>query len=111
VLETLAEDHVRTFRAYGVTERRILGRHALRGALAPVITLAANDLGGLFAGTVLTETLFGMPGMGKALVDAVAKVDLPVVVGIMLMIGFFVVAANLLADVLHAAADRRVVLR
>ena len=62
MLETLAEDHIRTFRAYGVSERAIVGRHALRGALAPVIALNAIDLGTMFGGAVLTETLFGLPG-------------------------------------------------
>ncbi|WP_427166070.1 ABC transporter permease [Streptomyces sp. C1-1] len=107
MLETLAEDHIRTFRAYGVGERSIVGRHALRGALAPIIALNANDVGAAVGGAVLTETLFGLPGIGQELVHAV---DLPVVVGMVLVIGFFVVLANAVADVLYAVADRRVVL-
>jgi peptide/nickel transport system permease protein len=110
VLETLAEDHIRTFRAYGVGERAIVARHALRGALAPVIALNANDFGAAVGGAVLTETLFGLPGIGQELVHAVDVVDLPVVVGMVLVIGFFVVLANAVADVLYAVADRRVVL-
>jgi peptide/nickel transport system permease protein len=110
MLETLAEDHVRTFRAYGVSERAVVGRHALRGALAPVIALNANNFGGAVGGAVLTETLFGLPGIGQELVHAVKVVDLPVVVGMVLVIGFFVVIANAVADVLYAVADRRVVL-
>ncbi|MER6504773.1 ABC transporter permease [Streptomyces sp. NPDC001455] len=110
MLETLAEDHVRTFRAYGVGERAIVGRHALRGALAPVIALGALDIGSLFGGAVLTESLFGIPGVGRELVDAVRNVDLPVVVGLVLVTGFFVVLANTVADILQAMADRRVVL-
>ncbi|MEV0093558.1 ABC transporter permease [Streptomyces sp. NPDC050738] len=110
MLETLAEDHVRTFRAYGVSERKIIGRHALRGALAPVIALNANDFGSMFGGAVLTESLFNIPGLGQALVTAVKDVDLPVVVGMVLVTGFFVVLANAVADVLYAVADRRVVL-
>ncbi|MDH6220060.1 ABC transporter permease [Streptomyces pseudovenezuelae] len=110
MLETLAEDHIRTFRAYGVAERTIVGRHALRGALAPVIALNANNVGSAIGGAVLTETLFGLPGIGQELVHAVDVVDLPVVVGMVLVIGFFVVLANALADVLYALADRRVVL-
>ncbi|MET8974532.1 ABC transporter permease [Streptomyces sp. NPDC004539] len=110
MLETLAEDHIRTFRAYGVGERSIIGRHALRGALAPVIALNANDFGGAVGGAVLIETLFGLPGIGQELVHAVSVVDLPVVVGMVLVIGFFVVLANAVADVLYAVADRRVVL-
>ncbi|MFF2013040.1 ABC transporter permease [Streptomyces sp. NPDC058195] len=110
MLETLAEDHVRTFRAYGVGERALVGRHALRGALAPVIALGALDVGSMFGGAVLTESLFGIPGVGRELVDAVKHVDLPVVVGLVLVTGFFVVLANTVADILQAMADRRVVL-
>ncbi|MFF1654817.1 ABC transporter permease [Streptomyces sp. NPDC058255] len=110
MLETLAEDHIRTFRAYGVGERAIIRRHALRGALAPVIALNANNVGSAVGGAVLTETLFGLPGIGQELVHAVNVVDLPVVVGMVLVIGFFVVLANAVADVLYAVADRRVVL-
>ncbi|NEE13717.1 ABC transporter permease [Streptomyces sp. SID7499] len=110
MLETLAEDHIRTFRAYGVGERSIVGRHALRGAFAPVIALNANNVGSAIGGAVLTETLFGLPGIGQELVHAVDVVDLPVVVGMVLVIGFFVVLANAVADVLYAVADRRVVL-
>ncbi|MFE5025200.1 ABC transporter permease [Streptomyces sp. NPDC056656] len=110
MLETLAEDHVRTFRAYGVGERSVIGRHALRGAVAPVIALNANDFGSMFGGAVLSETLFGIPGLGRELVHAVNVVDLPVVVGMVLVTGFFVVLANAVADVLYAVADRRVVL-
>jgi peptide/nickel transport system permease protein len=110
MLETLAEDHIRTFRAYGVSERKIVGRHALRGAFAPVIALNANNVGSAIGGAVLTETLFGLPGIGQELVHAVTVVDLPVVVGMVLVIAFFVVLANAVADVLYAVADRRVVL-
>ncbi|MET8099958.1 ABC transporter permease [Streptomyces sp. NPDC005236] len=110
MLETLAEDHIRTFRAYGVGERSIIGRHAVRGALASIIALNANTFGSAVGGAVLTETLFGLPGIGQELVHAVNVVDLPVVVGMVLVIGFFVVIANAVADVLYAVADRRVVL-
>jgi peptide/nickel transport system permease protein len=110
MLETLAEDHIRTFRAYGVGEAAIVRRHALRGALTPVIALSALDLGTMFGGALLTETLFGIPGLGQQLVQSVQSKDLPVVVGIVLVMGLAVVAANAIADVLYAVADRRVVL-
>ncbi|MBC9711124.1 ABC transporter permease [Streptomyces sp. TRM66268-LWL] len=110
MLETLADDHVRTFRAFGVSEGAILRRHALRGAVAPVIALSALDFGTMFGGAVLTESLFGIPGLARELVEAVKVVDLPVVVGLVMVIGFFVVLANTVADVLYAVADRRVVL-
>jgi peptide/nickel transport system permease protein len=109
-LETLAEDHIRTFRAYGLRERRIVGRHALRGALPPVVALNAVDLGTMFGGAMLTETLFGLPGLGRLTVESVRTVDLPVVVGAVLGVGAAVVLANAVADVLYALADRRVTL-
>ncbi|SEC55299.1 ABC transporter permease [Streptomyces sp. TLI_105] len=109
-LETLAEDHIRTFRAYGVGERSVVTRHALRGAVPPVIALSAVDLGTMFGGAVLTESLFGIPGLGKTLIDGVRHVDLPIVVGIVLLTGVAVVLANVVADLLYALADRRVAL-
>ncbi|WP_405489175.1 ABC transporter permease [Streptomyces sp. NBC_00096] len=109
-LETLAEDHIRTFRAYGVGERAIVTRHAVRGAVAPVIALSAVDFGTMIGGAVLTESLFGIPGLGKTLIDGVRVVDLPVVVGVVLTIGAAVVIAGAVADLLYAVADRRVAL-
>ncbi|MFB7469448.1 ABC transporter permease [Kitasatospora sp. NPDC056184] len=110
LLETLADDHIRTFRAYGVSERRLVTGHALRGALTPVIALTAIDLGTMFGSAVLTESLFGLPGLGKLLVTSVGLIDLPTVVGLTLVTGFCVVLANVIADLLYAMADRRVVL-
>ncbi|MBD0672211.1 ABC transporter permease [Streptomyces sp. CBMA156] len=110
MLETLADDHIRTFRAYGVSERHLVTRHALRGALTPVIALTAIDLGTMFGSAVLTESLFGLPGLGKLLVTSVGLIDLPTVVGLTLVTGFCVVLANVIADVLYAVTDRRVVL-
>lgn len=109
-LETLAEDHIRTFRAYGVRERALVTRHAVRGAVAPVIALSAVDFGTMIGGAVLTESLFGIPGLGKTLIDGVRVVDLPVVVGVVLTIGTAVVIAGAVADLLYAVADRRVAL-
>ncbi|WFB07541.1 ABC transporter permease [Streptomyces sp. LX-29] len=110
VLETLAEDHIRTFRAYGVRERSLVGRHALRGALPPVIALSALDLGTIFGNAVLTETLFGLPGLGQLLVHSVRVIDLPVIVGVVLVTGAAVALANIVADILYAVTDRRVAL-
>ncbi|MFE2560509.1 ABC transporter permease [Streptomyces sp. NPDC059352] len=110
-LETLAEDHIRTFRAYGAGERSVVTRHALRGAVPPVIAVSAVDLGYVFGGAVLTESLFGIPGLGKTLLDGVRSIDLPVVVGVVMVMGVAVVLAGVVADLLYAAADRRVVLR
>ncbi|GGR17612.1 ABC transporter permease [Streptomyces netropsis] len=110
-LETLAEDHIRTFRAYGVPERSLVARHALRGALAPVIALTAADFGSIFGGAVLTEMMFGLPGIGQLLVRSTQTIDLPVVVAVVVITGAAVVIANIVADVLYAVADRRVALR
>ncbi|MFF4649678.1 ABC transporter permease [Streptomyces sp. NPDC001380] len=110
MLETLAEDHIRTGRAYGLPERRIVAGHALRGALTPVITLLAIDVGGMLGGATLTETVFGFDGLGRLLVNAVNHIDLPVVVGVTLFAAFFIVIANAVADVLYAVADPRVAL-
>ena len=111
VQETLSEDYVRTARAYGFTERRIVFRRALRGALVPLVTLTAIDLAAIMTSAVLTETMFGLPGVGQLLVGAVNQIDLPVVVGVTMLTGFIVVVGNALADLLHAAIDPRVQLR
>ncbi|WP_377269517.1 ABC transporter permease [Peterkaempfera sp. SMS 1(5)a] len=110
MLETLAEDHIRTGRAYGLSERRVVAGHALRGALTPVITLLAIDVGGMLGGATLTESVFGFDGLGRLLVDSVNHIDLPVVVGVTLFAAFFIVLANAVADVLYAVADPRVAL-
>ncbi|MFI5934495.1 ABC transporter permease [Actinoplanes sp. NPDC051494] len=111
VRQTLGEDHVRTARAYGLPERRIVWSRALRGALVPLVTLAAIDLAAIMASAVLTETMFGLPGVGQLLVGAVNQIDLPVVVGVTLLTGFLVIVANAVADLLYAAVDPRVQLR
>ncbi|MFG1606480.1 ABC transporter permease [Actinoplanes sp. NPDC049265] len=111
IQETLAEDHIRTARAYGLPERRIILRRALRGALLPLVTLTAIDLAGIMTSAVLTETMFGLPGVGQLLVGAVNQIDLPVVVGVTLLTGLLIVLANAAADLLYAAIDPRVQLR
>jgi peptide/nickel transport system permease protein len=108
MLETLAEDHIRTARAYGLPERQVIGRHALRGALSPLITLAALDIASVLTASVLTESVFGLPGIGQLTVQAVYNIDLPVVVGLVLLIGFVIVVCNTIADLLYAAIDKRV---
>ncbi|BFU44010.1 ABC transporter permease [Krasilnikovia sp. MM14-A1004] len=111
IQETLAEDHIRTARAYGLPESRIIRRRALRGALLPLVTLTAIDLAAIMTSAVLTETMFGLPGVGQLLVGAVNQIDLPVVVGVTLLTGVLIMAANTLADLLYAAVDPRVQLR
>ena len=108
MLETLAEDHIRTARAYGLRESRVVGRHALRGALTPLATMLAIDVGAVLTSAALTKTLFGLPGLGQLLVQSVNTLDLPVVVGLMLLAGFAIVIGNVVADLLYAVLDRRV---
>jgi peptide/nickel transport system permease protein len=110
MLETLSEDHIRTFRAYGLRERRIIGRHAVRGALTPLISINAAEFGAVLVGAMLTETLFGLPGLGQLLVQSSNTIDLPVVAGLTLLAGVVIMVGNTLADLLYAAVDRRVVL-
>ena len=111
MLETLQEDFVRTARAKGLRERQVVGGHALRAGLTPLLTVLGLDLGAVLGGAVLTEQTFGFPGIGKLAVEAVASKDLPVVLGVTLFATFFVVLANLLVDLLYAVVDPRVRLR
>lgn len=111
VLEALGQDHIRTLRAYGYGERRVVARHALRGALPTVATMAAIDVASVLAGAVFTETMFGLPGLGKLAVDSANNIDLPVITGVTLLAAFLVVAVNTVADVLYAVLDPRVRIR
>ncbi len=106
--ETLAQDYIRTARAEGVTERRVVLQHGLRAALAPIVTLAALDLGLLLGGTILVETVFNIPGVGRYAVDAIQHGDLPAIQGTVLFGAFFIVLAVLVADILYAILDPRV---
>lgn len=108
VLEALGQDHIRTLRAYGYTERRIVARHAVRGALPTVATMAAMDIGGVLAGAVFTESMFGLPGLGKLMVDSASTIDLPVITGVTLLASFLIIVANTVADLLYAVLDPRV---
>jgi len=108
VLECLGEDYVRTARAKGVGRARILTRHALRNALAPVVTILGLQFGALLAGTVITETIFAWPGLGRLLIDAINQRDYPVAQGCILLIAASFVAANALADVVNGLLDPRI---
>jgi len=108
MLEVLDENYVRTARAKGVTERRVVTRHALRNALLPVVTLFGLDLGQLLGGAVITEKIFSMQGLGSLLIDAVGNLDLPVVLGVTLFSAFLIVVANLLVDLTYSRLDPRV---
>ena len=108
LLETLGEDYIRTARAKGLSERRVVYRHALRSSLTPIITQFGIDLATVMGGAIITETIFGLPGLGQRVVQAIGVEDLPVVIGIVLVASFFVVAANIVVDALYAVLDPRV---
>lgn len=108
VVSALNEDYVRTARAKGLSERRILIRHALRCSLIPIVSLFGLDFGALVGGAaLLTEVVFGLPGIGKLTFDALQNLDLPVIMGTVLYAAFFVVLANALVDILYARLDPR----
>ena len=108
MLETMNEDYIRTARAKGLPERTVVVKHAMRASLTPILTIFGLDLGLLLGGAVLTESTFSLPGLGQLVVDAVFGNDLPIVLGVVMVAGFFVVLANLVVDVLYAAIDPRV---
>jgi peptide/nickel transport system permease protein len=108
MIEALGEDYVRTARAKGLRERRVVGRHALHGAITPVVSLAGVDIGVLLAGAILTETVFNIPGLGLLAYDSILAGDLPAIQGTVLVGGFFIVIANLLVDLAYAFIDPRV---
>lgn len=107
MLGVLRADYVRTARAKGLSERRVIGKHALRNALGPVVTVSALLFGELLAGAVLTEQIFTIPGFGKAIVDAVFNRDYAVVQGLVLVTAVAFIVMNLLADVAQALLNPR----
>ncbi|MET7967885.1 ABC transporter permease [Micromonospora sp. NPDC005305] len=108
MLETLSEDYVRTARAKGVAKRKVYGRHALRAAITPIVTIAGLDVGAALGGTVITETTFGIQGLGRTAVEAVRQGDLPTIMATVLVSALFVVVANIVVDLLYAFIDPRV---
>ncbi|MEU7715095.1 ABC transporter permease [Micromonospora chalcea] len=108
MLETLSEDFVRTARAKGVAKRNVYGRHALRAAITPIVTIAGIDVGAALGGTVITETTFGIQGLGRTAVEAVRQGDLPTIMATVLVSALFVVVANIVVDLLYAFIDPRV---
>ena len=107
VLEVLREDYVRTARAKGLRGAVVVGRHVLKNAVAPVLTLSVVQIGNLLGGSVISETIFTLPGVGRFLVDAILHRDYPVVQTIVIMFAVVVVTLNLLMDLLYAWFDPR----
>jgi peptide/nickel transport system permease protein len=108
MLETMNEDYVRTARAKGLRENRVVFKHGLRGALTPIVTIFGLDFGLLIGGAVLTEKVFSLNGLGKYAIDGITNNDLPKVLGVTLLAAFFVVVCNLIVDLLYAVVDPRV---
>jgi len=108
MLETLSEDYVRTARAKGLPEKRVVNHHALRNAMLPVTTVIGLQMGSLLGGALLTETVFAWPGIGKYTVDCILKSDFPVVQGVVLLIGVIFVVINLVVDLIYAYLDPRI---
>ena len=108
MLETMTEDYIRTARAKGLSERSVILKHALRGALTPVLTIFGLDVGLLLGGAVLTEKTFSLNGLGKYAYDGIVNNDLPKILGVTLVAGFFVIMANLFVDLLYGVIDPRV---
>jgi peptide/nickel transport system permease protein len=108
LIEALSEDYVRTGRAKGLSERAILGRHALKNSLIPVVTVLGLQLGGLIGGAVITEYVFALPGVGRLVVDAVFARDYPLVQGVVLLIALGYILTNLLVDLAYGWLDPRI---
>ncbi|MDB4905892.1 MAG: ABC-type transporter, integral rane subunit [Gemmatimonadetes bacterium] len=111
MLESLAADYVRTARAKGVRESVVTMRHALRNAMIPIITVLGLDFGAYLTGSILTETIFSWPGLGRYVVNAIARRDLPAIQGSVLFLSAIFVLVNLLTDLAYAKTDPRVAFR
>jgi peptide/nickel transport system permease protein len=108
MLDVLNQDYITTARAKGLNERKVVYTHALRNALLPLITIVGLSIPGLIGGSVIAETIFAIPGMGKLFYDAVLMRDFPVVMGILTIGSALTLLGNLIADVAYAWADPRV---
>jgi peptide/nickel transport system permease protein len=108
LIEVMSEDYIRTARAKGLSERRVVLRHGLRSAITPIVTLAGLDVGVLLGGAILTESVFNIPGIGRLAFDSIQNGDLPMIQGTVLLGAFFIIVANLVVDVIYAFLDPRV---
>jgi len=108
LLEVLGLDYIRTARAKGLVERKVIGKHAFRNALIPIVTIIGIETGSLLSGAVLTETVFALPGLGTAMVGAILARDYPVIQGFTLVIALIFVLVNLLVDLSYAYLDPRI---
>jgi peptide/nickel transport system permease protein len=109
MIDVMSEDYIRTARAKGVPERRVVVRHGVRSAITPIVTLLGVDVGLLLAGNaILTESVFNIPGVGRLLYTSIERADLPVIQGVVLFGALFIVMLNLIVDIVYAYLDPRV---
>ncbi|MFF8835536.1 ABC transporter permease [Streptomyces sp. NPDC015130] len=108
MIESMAEPYIRTARAKGLPRRAVVVKHGLRAGMTPILTIFGMDLGGLLAGAVITESIFGLPGIGRLFYGALSSGDQPVILGVTLLAAAFIVVANLAVDLLYAVVDPRV---
>ena len=108
IVEAVGEDYVRTARAKGLGELLVLGKHVLRNALVPVVTIVGTDFGSYLSGSVLTESIFGWPGLGRFIVQGIFKRDFPVIQGSILFMAVVFVLVNLLVDISYGIIDPRI---
>jgi len=108
LIDVMSEDYIRTARAKGLRERRVILRHGVRSAITPVVTVLGLDVGLLLGGAILTETVFNIPGIGRLAFDAIQRADLPVIQGTVLFAAFFIIVANIVVDIAYAFLDPRV---
>ena len=108
LIEVMSEDYIRTARAKGLSERRVIFRHGVRSAITPIVTVLGLDIGGLLGGAILIETVFNIPGVGRLAYQGIENADLPVIQGTVLFGAFFIVFANLIVDIVYAFLDPRV---
>ena len=108
MVDTLAQDYVRTARSKGISETRVVYRHALRAAISPVVTILGLDMAALLSGTLITEQIFGVDGVGRLAIQSVFNDDLPIIMGTVMIGCFLVVTMNLLVDIAYSFVDPRV---
>ena len=108
MLESLNQDYVRTAKAKGLRERVVIGKHAFRNAMLPVVTNVALEIPFLFSGAIVTETIFTWPGMGRLFIESITAKDYFVIMGLLLVTSVITLFANLLADVIYAVVDPRI---
>jgi peptide/nickel transport system permease protein len=108
MLEVLGQDYVRTARAKGLAEGRVLGLHALKNAAIPIVTVLGLQFAQLLGGAVVTETIFAWPGIGRLVVEAIFNRDFPIVQGVVLVVSLAFVVVNLLVDVAYVLIDPRI---